>query len=562
MRIPRFQDCQQRQRSTPFHHARLAVACILATQLISSSTIAQAPLAAPQNLANPPAGVGNVANAQNGQNGATFDTSFGPQLGEGGSNNADFESLIDLIVSTVAPDTWAENGGGLGEARPFPTGVMVDTAGMLTLVKSTAPATDLAELRGGAATGLPRTAEAQETPRDPRQESLLRLVSLPRLEREIIRRQEVHEPFDAPMLTLAGLQRIEYIFVYPRSNDLVLAGPAGDWLADASGRIVAVETGQPVVRLDDLLVLLRRAQQAPESFFGCMINPRQEALAKTQEYLDRTGRRPLERSRRDEWLATIRRTLGRQDIEIFGIDPTTRVARVLVEADVHMKLVGMGLEEGVQGVESYLDSVAAAGGQATAMSVLRWWFALKYAEIRISPDGDAYQLVGQGVGVASENEILAAQGRRVHTGQSDPLNKQFAESFTVHFAELAEKYPVYGELRTIFDMSLAIALMHSDGLAQRAGWQPTRLVDAEKLRLPAWPAPREVETVANLVEVNRRQIVAGVSGGVMIDTANVLAKSRRNSTAGELTKTRPAPPPIAANDDLAITWWWDAPPSD
>src|SRR5213075_1217618 len=35
--------------------------------------------------------------------------------------NADFDSLIDLIVSTVSTDTWAENGGGQAEIRPFPT---------------------------------------------------------------------------------------------------------------------------------------------------------------------------------------------------------------------------------------------------------------------------------------------------------------------------------------------------------------------------------------------------------------------------------------------------------
>ena len=30
------------------------------------------------------------------------------------------------------------------------------------------------------------------------------------------------------MQVLAGLERIEYVFVYPGSGDLVLAGPAGD----------------------------------------------------------------------------------------------------------------------------------------------------------------------------------------------------------------------------------------------------------------------------------------------------------------------------------------------
>lgn len=41
--------------------------------------------------------------------------------GLGGAANADFDSLIDLIISTVASDTWVENGGPEAEIRPFPT---------------------------------------------------------------------------------------------------------------------------------------------------------------------------------------------------------------------------------------------------------------------------------------------------------------------------------------------------------------------------------------------------------------------------------------------------------
>ena len=39
----------------------------------------------------------------------------------GGAANADFDSLIDLIVSTVEHDSWMENGTGEGEIQPFPT---------------------------------------------------------------------------------------------------------------------------------------------------------------------------------------------------------------------------------------------------------------------------------------------------------------------------------------------------------------------------------------------------------------------------------------------------------
>jgi general secretion pathway protein D len=41
--------------------------------------------------------------------------------GLGGAANADFDSLIDLIVSTVEHDSWMENGTGEGEIQPFPT---------------------------------------------------------------------------------------------------------------------------------------------------------------------------------------------------------------------------------------------------------------------------------------------------------------------------------------------------------------------------------------------------------------------------------------------------------
>lgn len=41
--------------------------------------------------------------------------------GPGGAAQADFDSLIDLIVSTVEYDSWMENGTGEGEIQPFPT---------------------------------------------------------------------------------------------------------------------------------------------------------------------------------------------------------------------------------------------------------------------------------------------------------------------------------------------------------------------------------------------------------------------------------------------------------
>jgi hypothetical protein len=350
------------------------------------------------------------------------------------------------------------------------------------------------------------------------------------------------------------LERVEYVFVYPETGDLVLAGPASGWYVNDDGRILSKATNEPVVRLDDLLTLLRRGADAARSHFGCSINPRQEALAKTQAFLAASSKKPIEPTQRKQWLSDLRDTVGKQDIEIFGVDPASRLAEILVEADYHMKLIGMGLAQGVDGVESYLNSIhLRPGEQPPAMSVLRWWFTLNYDGIARSDANDAYELIGQGVRVLSENEMLAQQGQRVHTGQSDPLNRQFAESFTAHFDELAKKYPVYGELRNIFDLAMVAAIIQKDGLAEKVHWTPTILTSAAKLRVPHGNVPREVETVINSRVVNQRTILAGVSGGVMVSPSDVLASVAKSDSAGNaVTRGEPAPKNLAAE-----IWWWD-----
>ena len=51
---------------------------------------------------------------------------------------------------------------------------------------------------------------------------------------------------------LAGLQRIQYVLVYPERNDIVLAGPGEGWTVDASGNVVGITNGRPMLRVEDL----------------------------------------------------------------------------------------------------------------------------------------------------------------------------------------------------------------------------------------------------------------------------------------------------------------------
>jgi len=387
----------------------------------------------------------------------------------GGGAQADFSELIDLITSTVAPQSW-EDVGGPGSVKEFASGVRVDVDGMLTRLEEVEQGGQLQRLRLTAR--IPTAGDPLQ--HDVRRHSTLRMVSLMRLEKAIQLRIAAGRPIDSAKQTLAGLQRVKYVLAYPNTGDLVLAGPAGDWTVDRVGRRVSAESGRPVVELDDLVVILRHLTSGPGTEFGCSITPRTKELARAKAFIDASSAQPIKARRRSRWLEELRSQLGLQDVETFGIEANTHVARVLVEADYHMKLIGIGLADGTHDVPSYLDMITVPKGESPPpMDVLRWWFTLDYDALLATADHLAFELRGQAVQVLSENEMLTARGRRVHTGKSERLNREFARRFTKHFDDLCAMYPVYAELQNVFDLSLAAALIVRQGLADRVAWHMT-----------------------------------------------------------------------------------------
>ncbi len=466
-----------------------------------------------------------------------------------GGNQADFDSLIELITSTVTPSSWDQN-GGVGTVAPFPGGVYVDADGVLQ------PA--LNEDRSGAWPTAPsgrRTGDAPAKPADVHHRSPLRKVSLTRLERAVqLERAAGRKPTEAMQL-MAGLERIKYVIVYPESHDLVIAGPADDWQTDPEGRIVAKTSNHPIVRLDDLVVVLRYMLAAKDARFGCSITPTVDNLASTKQFVAESSQTPIKVGQRDAWLEQLRSHLGKQTIEVNGIDPRTRVGRVMVEADYRMKLVGLGLEDGVLGVPSYLSTIRLnKDGSVPPLDVLRWWFTLNYNAVEATSGHDAFEIRGQGVKVLSENELLTTTGQQVHTGQTSLLNDQFAHNFTEHFPELAAKYPVYAELQNIFDLALIGALIRSQKLAERADWHLTCFGDPRAYAVEIEGAPRAVDTVINHRVIGGVHILVGVSGGVTCDPSPLIRSDAIDIDYGRLQETRSFSKPKSSAPEI---WWWD-----
>jgi hypothetical protein len=458
----------------------------------------------------------------------------------------DFDSLIELIEQVIAPNSW-ESVGGAGTIRPFPGGVYVDPSGLLR--QRTIPVDE----------NLDRVRDAA---RDASSAGNLaiRKVSLPRLEKEVANRLAQGEPFTDEMQYLAGLQEVRYVLVYPDQGDIVVAGPAEPWKTDSMGRVVGSDSGRPVLRLEDLAVILRACfgESQNSGLFGCGIFPRAERLQQIQEFIARSvAAGPITPDQRDRWLAELRDQLGEQDIDIFGIPPGSRVAHVMVEADYRMKLIGIGLERAaVPGIPSYFDLIGQPDEARLnrPLDTLRWWFTLNYDALLASEGRDAFELRGSRVQVISENEHLTAIGQRVHTGQSDPINAQFARNFSDHYAALTGRDPNFADLAGIFDLAVLCGLLRSFDLPQSVGWSITTFLDPDELIVPLSPPPRTVETVMNHRVYRGRHIMAVVSGGVHVNPWSAVGPDRvqvdSNNLGRILTRSR-------REASRPAHWWWD-----
>src|SRR5690606_37424059 len=192
-------------------------------------------------------------------------------FGAGGAGQADFESLIELIKNTIAKDTWDDQ-GGLGAVEEFEGGVRVDARGVVHSLLQGDTLEQLNSFRQ-----LARI-QARSDNSDARRDAGLRNVSLNRLEKHVQLKLAAGKPLDDEVRYLAGLNKITHVLVYPESGDIVLAGPAGDWIEDREGRVVSARTGRPVLHLDDLVVVLRHMTSQANAPFGCSIVPLQDNL--------------------------------------------------------------------------------------------------------------------------------------------------------------------------------------------------------------------------------------------------------------------------------------------
>ena len=385
------------------------------------------------------------------------------------------------------------------------------------------------------------------------QPSDLRMVSLNRLEAAIQDQLAAGRPLTDEMRALAGLTAVQYVFYYPETKDIVVAGPAEGFVADPSERFIGIQTGRPAVLLEDLVTALRAYAPGDQAtpVISVSIDPTQEGLQRMNQFLASVrGRvRPSDAQR----LASgLKQNLGLQTVTFKGIPTSTHFARVLVEADYRMKLVGIGLEQLPVPVKSY---VARANPNTVAANAMeRWYFQPNYDGIAVSEDGLAMKIKERGVQLVGENERVAAGGRRTASRRENKASQAFCREFSEKFPVIAQRVRIYAELRQLIDVAIAAAYIQQQDFYGQAEWAMPVLMDESKVEVETYTAPEQVETAVNAIW-RGNTLMTPLGGGVHMQPK--LALNRDNlvvDTAGDNNRVKQS----AGPSNLAEgQWWWD-----
>jgi hypothetical protein len=238
--------------------------------------------------------------------------------------------------------------------------------------------------------------------------------------------------------------------------------------------------------------------------------------------------------------------LGPQTITVWGVDPRSHFARVMVAADYRMKRIAMGFEPApIKGLPSYLSMIKGTGRGLQNM-MPRWWLATNYEGVLAAPDNMAFEIRGAGVKCLVEEEFLNAQGKRQGTGKASAPATAWAAAMTTKFNDLSAKEAIFGQLRNCMDMAVAAALITKEHLLEKAACSTPLLLGGRELPTAEFNAPKQVASQASLVRKSSSFVIS-VSGGVQVDSWGVVMKTTPSEKVAE----------VRASLGKPKSWWWD-----
>lgn len=288
-------------------------------------------------------------------------------------------------------------------------------------------------------------------------------------------------------LALGGLQRIDYLLIYPDLNDIVLCG-RGDAIRYEDDQPIGVSNGLPCLTVEDLrscwtIIAKNRAQP-----FGCSIGPTPAGLQKMRQRL--VAEPPP--STGDLALA-----LGPQRIDLIRLTGKYSTGHSIVAADVRLKRLALGIDSSGRFKLPRVQDL----GRVMEGVIPRVWVGTNYKPILRSPDRRAWGIEGSfQVHLDFPNALQpkATEQRRIDT---------WCQQWTETINDPQFTAPSFQHVRGLSDLAVALALI------QRYELLPKPLSNARWTKplarsVPDRPIPRWTESLCR-IETKPRRLVAG-----------------------------------------------------
>ena len=415
--------------------------------------------------------------------------------------------LVLCFAAFSTATTFAQPLGG-GIAAFDPEGVWIDPGGTLKAAK-TGNHKRLAAIHKKALAG--------------KTDGELSFVSLPKLLAEAKKHVDAKKEIPNAVRYMGGLVKIRYVFVDPKTKDLILAGNSEKYDASVPLRPLGQRTGRPVLHLDDLVTAVRTCgPNRTHVPFGCTITLSREAALRAIDAQKKNLKLATSLSGRSRLIKLMAAAAGPQPVKFFNLKPDNRFAYVCVEADFHLKRLVLGLDRSpIKEVKSYL-----AMQKEPEQGHNRFWFVADYETLHKSPDGNAYELRGKSVRIQTASKAFGK-------GTEMPVARKFADNASAHFDKLAAAIPPFADLQNLTDLSLVAALIAEKKLYESSGFDLPWLLKGYPVRTVK--TPKAADTLVNFHQAGRR--VNFSTGGVKLKVNDFLKTFEEASDLGEKAQT-------------------------
>jgi hypothetical protein len=288
-------------------------------------------------------------------------------------------------------------------------------------------------------------------------------------------------------IPLGGLQRIDYLLVYPDQNDIVLCG-RGDEVVYEHEQPVGRTNGLPCLTVEDLRscwVIVAKNRAKP---FGCSIGPTAAGLQNLRQRLS---------SEPPPSTGDLALALGRQRIDLIRLPGKYSTGHSIVAADVRLKRLALGIDATGRFKLPRVQDL----GEVMEGVIPRVWIGTNFSPILRSPDRRVWGLEGSfqvHLDFPNDLEPSSTERRRIDA---------WCEQWTAAVNDPQFTAPSIQHVRGISDLAVALALIQRYQLLPKplvnARWTKGLTRDVRERSVPRW-----TESLCR-IETKPRRLVAG-----------------------------------------------------